>query len=180
MSEMSNPERSTALLGFAISDLVIFIGAPPAAPPYTPRPLPPAPPSPTSPDSPPVETNFLVIIIIACTVMYEGFMPSAALSPAPSLVPGLGRGAWVGCQNKAAAELLGRTSTTLAIFCHRCVVMMLVVIGVLAGCYVRKKKREKNLAMLKEHRAKYSASKKTSNPAFAGRTKTSQVGPLAT
>ena len=91
MSEMSDPERSTALLGFAISDLVIFIGAPPAAPPYPPKPLPPSPPSPTSPASP-VETNPLIIIIIACRVMYEGPMPGAALSPT-HLQPGVGRGA---------------------------------------------------------------------------------------
>ena len=54
---------------------------------------------------------------------------------------------------------------------------MLVPIGVLAGCYARKRKREKNLAKLKEYRAKYSASQGAPNPAFVGLTKTSQVVP---
>ena len=73
MREMSDPERAAELLGFAVSDLIVFIGAPPAAPPFPPWPLPPSPASPPSSPSP-EEINPKVIIVIACRgmFMYQG------------------------------------------------------------------------------------------------------------
>ena len=85
MREMSDPEKAAALLGFAVSGLVVFIGAPPAAPPFPPWPLPPSPASPPSSPSP-EEIDPKVIIIIAChsMFMYQGHVPGAALRPTSS------------------------------------------------------------------------------------------------
>jgi hypothetical protein len=69
MREMADPQKATALLGFAVSDLVAFIGAPPASPPFPPWPLPPSPaPPPASP--PPEEINPKAIIVTACSRMF--------------------------------------------------------------------------------------------------------------